>query len=157
MALPKFTSQITRQESLNFFTPPEEFTYERGSKLYLIPTSHGDEFDPDFAPNPSPISELPNIERWTLTYIVSTIEILAGRRSIQQVARTTHRVTYNEIARKVGCLREVPRIIRVHRSEPIEGVVEVAVTLSFKDRVRALVARFEGVDRKWLCTEYELL
>lgn len=157
MGIPTIHEPSHQQEFLNFFSPPEEFTYQRGTKLYLIPTSHGDEFDPDFAPNPSPLSELPNIERWTLTYIVSTIEILAGRRSIQQVARTTHRVTYNQIARKVGCLREVPRIIRVHRNQPIEGVVEVTVTLSFKDRVRALVARFEGVDRKWLCTEYELL
>ena len=38
-------------------------------KLYLVPTSHGETYDPDFAPNPSPLTELPNIERWTLTYV----------------------------------------------------------------------------------------
>ena len=32
-------------------------------KLYLVPTSHGESYDPDFAPNPSPLSELPNLER----------------------------------------------------------------------------------------------
>lgn len=148
---------FTRQETFDFFAPPADFSCPRSNKLYLVPTSHGDEYDPDFAPNPSPLSDLPNIERWTLTYIVSVIEIWAGRRSIQQVARTTHRFTYNHIASKVGCIREVPKIIRVHRNQPIEGVVESVVTLAFKERVRVLVARFEGVDRKWLCTECEIL
>ena len=128
-----------------------------GKKLYLVPTSHGESYDPDFAPNPSPLSELPNIERWTLTYVVSALEILAGKRSPQQLARSTHRFTYNSLLRRIGSTTEVPKIRRVHRNEPIEGVIEVNVTLVFKERVRALVARFEGVDRKWLCTELEIL
>jgi hypothetical protein len=90
-------------------------------------------------------------------YIVSALEILAGRRSPQQVARSTHRFTYNTILQKVGTLTELPKIKKFHRHQPIEGVIEVTVTLTFKDRVRALVARFEGVDRKWLCTELDLL
>lgn len=126
-------------------------------KLYLVPTSHGESFDPDFAPNPSPLSELPNLEKWTLTYIVSALEILAGRRSPQQLARSTHRFTYNSLLRRIGTATEVPKIRKIHRNQPIEGVIEVNVTVVFKDRVRALIARFEGVDRKWLCTEFEIL
>ena len=126
-------------------------------KLYLVPTSHGESYDPDFAPNPSPLSELPNIERWTLMYVVSAIEALSGRRSIQQIARSTHRFTYNSLLQKIGTLKEVPKIRKFHRHEPIEGVIEITVTLVFKERVRVLAARFEGVDRKWLCTEFEIL
>jgi len=126
-------------------------------KLYLVPTSHGESYDPDFAPNPSPLSELPNIERWTLMYVVSAIEALSGRRSIQQIARSTHRFTYNSLLQKVGTLKEVPKIRKFHRHQPIEGVIEITVTLVFKERVRVLAARFEGVDRKWLCTEFEIL
>lgn len=37
------------------------------------------------------------------------------------------------------------------------GAIEVVVTLKFKKRIRALVLRFEGVDGRWLCTEFELL
>jgi hypothetical protein len=92
------------------------------------------------------------LERWTLTYVVSALEILAGRRSPQQLARSTHRFTFNSLLHRVGSIKEVPKI-----NQPIEGVIEVNVTLVFKERVRALVARFEGVDRKWLCTEIELL
>lgn len=126
-------------------------------KLYLVPTSHGESYDPDFAPNPSPLSDLPNLERWTLTYVVSALEILAGRRSPQQLARSTHRFTFNSLLHRIGTIREVPKIRKIHRHQPIEGVIEVNVTLVFKERVRALVARFEGVDRKWLCTEIEIL
>jgi len=82
---------------------------------------------------------------------------MAGRRSPAQVARSTHRFTYNTLLKRVGTVSEVPKIKRIHRNQPIEGVIEVTVTLSFKDRVRAMVARFEGVDRKWLCTELEIL
>lgn len=131
--------------------------FSQAQKLYLVPTSHGESYDPDFAPNPSPLSELPNIERWTLMYVVSAIEALSGRRSIQQIARATHRFTYNSLLQKIGTLMEVPKIRKFHRHQPIEGVIEVTVTLVFKERVRVLAARFEGVDRKWLCTEFEIL
>lgn len=157
---------------LNFFSIPSQSNFMTDTnlyfstnvrepstlnKLYLIPTSHGETYDPDFAPNPSPLADLPNIERWTLTYVVSALEALASRRSIQQIARSTHRFTYNTLIKRVGSLKEVPKIRKIHRHQPIEGVVEVTVTLAFKERVRVLAARFEGVDRKWLCTEFEIL
>lgn len=130
---------------------------EHSTKLYLIPTTHGESYDPDFAPNPSPLADLPNLERWTLTYVVTVIEIMAARRSAAQLARSTHRFTYNSLLKKVGAINEVPKIRRIHRNQPIEGVVEVTAILVFKNRVRSLIARFEGVDRKWLCTELELI
>ncbi|NDB31814.1 MAG: hypothetical protein EB043_05235, partial [Actinobacteria bacterium] len=137
--------QESFQEYFQFFSPAIEETKPATRKLYLIPTTHGENFDPDFAPNPSPLSELPNIERWTLTYTICAIEILAGRRPIAQLARSTHRYTYNEISSKIGSIREVPKIRKIHRHQPIDGVIEVTVTLAFTKRVRALVARFEGV------------
>jgi hypothetical protein len=149
--------QLSLQPPLDFLPESEEFDYQKSRKLYLVPTSHGEVFDPDFAPNPSPLEELPNIERWTLLYLICVIEILAGRRPIAQIARSTHRFTFNEIAAKSGSLREVPRIKKIHRHQPIEGVVEVTMTLEIQQRVRALVARFEGVDKRWICTEFSLL
>jgi hypothetical protein len=149
------------QPTLALFSANEAITAQpansQSKRLYLIPTSHGESYDPDFAPNPSPLSELPNLERWTLTYVVSAIEIMAGRRPVQQLSRSTHRFTYNSLLRNVGAINELPKIKKIHRNQPIEGVVELTAVLIFKERVRALMARFEGVDRKWLCTELELL
>jgi len=42
-------------------------------------------------------------------------------------------------------------------NQPIEGVVESTVTLRIKERVRSLILRFEGVDKRWVCTELKLL
>jgi hypothetical protein len=150
-------AEIIEQPMLNLFTRTDLPIHTLSNKLYLVPTSHGETYDPDFAPNPSPLSDLPNLERWTLTYVVSVLEVMAGRRSPQQVARSTHRFTYNTLLKRVGSVSEVPKIRKIHRNQPIEGVIEVTVTLAFKERVRAMVARFEGVDRKWLCTELEIL
>lgn len=113
---------IAEQQLLDLFPLPEPIPYTPSNKLYLVPTSHGEVFDPDFAPNPSPLSELPNLERWTLLYLICVVEILAGRRPIQQIARSTHRFTYNEISIKAGSLRETPRIKKIHRHQPIEGL-----------------------------------
>ncbi len=88
---------------------------------------------------------------------MSVVEILSGRRPISQVSRTTHRFIYNNLSKKVGSFSGFPKIQRIHRCQPIDGVIETTVTLAFKNRVRVLVARFEGVDRKWICTEFDLL
>ena len=145
------------QRELPLFPSPTAYEVERSNRLFLVPTTHGEVFDPEFAPEPSPLSELPEIERWTQFYLISTIEILAGRRPLHQIARNTHRFIYNSIARQIGSIRELPRIKSIHRHQPIEGVIEMTSVLVFKSRVRALVVRFEGVDRRWLCTEFELL
>jgi hypothetical protein len=35
--------------------------------------------------------------------------------------------------------------------------LEVTVTLKIENRVRSLILRFEGVDKKWICTELDLI
>ena len=149
--------RIEIESGFEFYDGPYQTPVSASSKLYLVPTTHGENFDPEFSPSPSRLSELPDGERWTQAYIVSVVEILSGRRPVSQVSRTTHRFIYNNLLKHVGSLSELPRIKKIHRCEPIDGVIETTVTLSFKNRVRVLVARFEGVDKKWLCTEFELL
>lgn len=142
---------------LDFYGGPLQMEIAASSKLYLVPTTHGENFDPDFSPVPTSVSELPNGERWTQAYIISAIEILAGHRPIIQISRNTHRFIYNNLVKRAGSFSELPKIRRIHRNQPIEGVIELTATLAFKVRVRALVARFEGVDGKWLCTEFDLI
>ena len=141
----------------DFFDGPLPSEVSGPSKLFLVPTTHGENFDPDFSPMPTSPEELPDGDRWTQAYIISAIEILAGRRPAIQISRNTHRFIYNNLAKRAGSLSELPKIRKIHRSQPIEGVIELTTTLVFKNRVRALVARFEGVDKKWLCTEFELI
>lgn len=145
------------QDFLEFFIetpidPPQNY-----SRLLLRPTTHGESFDNGFAPVPTSPDELPEPERFTLAYIVSVIEVMLGKRQLRQIARNTHRFVYNSISNRIGTLTDPPKIQRIHRSYPIVGAIEVVVTLKFSKRIRALVTRFEGVDGRWLCTEFELL
>lgn len=148
-------------QGLPFYQGPKEYVPLQDGKLYLVPTTHGEVFDPEFAPLPSPIDSLPNSSKWTRAYLISVVEILVGRRPVTQIARSTHRFVYNNIARQVGSLSKLPntptKLRRIYRSEPIEGVVELTATISIGSRVRAIAARFEGVDRRWICTEFDLL
>ena len=129
-------------------------------KLYLVPTPQhleGEQADVDYLPKPSPLSELPPLQETVNRYVLGVVEIWGGRRQPMQLARLSHRIVYAKILTLAGNQREIPKIRRVYIQEPIEGVAETTVTLRFKDRVRSLVLRFEGVDKRWLCTEFALL
>jgi len=132
------------------------------TKLYLVPTLdrlEGEDFesDPDFAPIATSAHQLPDIEEWVRRYVLSTVEIWAGRRSAMQLARWSHRRVFLQLIETSHAGREVPKIRKIYLQEPIDGVVESLVTLRFGTRIRSLVLRFEGVDQRWLCTEFSLL
>ena len=132
----------------------------RTSKLYLVPTPltfEGEEVEPDIQPKPSPLKDLPNLEQWVSRYVLSVIEVWSGKRSAMQLARWTHRATFEKIMKDVGGKRALPKIRNIYISQPIDGVGEVTVTLRYDERVRSLVMRFEGVDKRWLCTELFVL
>jgi len=125
--------------------------------LYSTPSHFGEEFDPDFAPTPTSASELPNLDIWTLKFGISVLEILASRRSPAQLSRWCHQSIYAELVKKVGSVSEVGRVRKVYRCEPLDGISESTITVKFEKRIRALVMRFEGVDKRWLCTSLTLL
>jgi hypothetical protein len=132
------------------------------TKLYLVPTLDrlaGEEFesDPDFAPVATSARELPDIEEWVRRFVLSTVEIWGGRRSAMQLARWSHRRVFLQLVETSQIGSEAPKIRKIYLQEPIDGVVESLVTLRFGTRIRSLVLRFEGVDQRWLCTEFSLL
>lgn len=152
-----FSMHQLEQDFLEFFIDTPSQPPQNYSRLILRPTTHGESFDTGFAPIPTSPDELPDPERFTLAYIVSVLEVMLGKRQLRQIARNTHRFVYDSISNRIGTLTDPPKIQRIHRSYPIIGAIEVVVTLKFKKRIRALVLRFEGVDGRWLCTEFELL
>ena len=134
---------------------------DTNSKLYLVPTpdpEFGQEwFHPKFLPTPSRLDELPDLYSWSKSFIIVVIEIWSGRRSVMQLTKNCHRSVMNKIIEQRKTLNIECQISKIYVSQPIEGVMEVAVTLKFKNRVRSLILRFEGVDKKWICTELDLL
>ena len=127
------------------------------AKLYLVPTTHGDEFEPGDEPVPTSALDLPDIHIWTMKFAVSVIEIWAGRRQPAQLISHCHRFIYMQLLKGVGSQKEVGKIRTIHQNEPLDGICESTVTIRYGDRLRALVIRFEGVNEKWLCTELKLI
>jgi hypothetical protein len=133
------------------------------AKLYLVPTPEyfgrgvKDYSDPDFLAKPSPLSELPEIKEWVTKFALGVVEIWGGRRSANQLARWCHRQVHQQLLIKPTAIKVAPKIRKIYISEPIEGVAETTVTLRIGERVRSLILRFEGVDKRWLCTELVLL
>ena len=138
-----------------------EIVPTKTAKLYLIPTpdsEFGPEwFHPKFSPMPSPLSELPDSYAWSKSFVIAVLEVWAGRRSVMQLAKNSHRSVISKILSQGKTLSEVCQIRRIYINQPIEGVIETTVTLSIKNRVRSLILRFEGIDKKWICTELRLL
>ena len=125
--------------------------------LYSLTSTFGEEFESDFAPQPTSANQLPELEPWTLKFAVSVLDIWAGKRQPNQLARWCHHVIYGELVRKVGSQKTVGHVRKLHACQPLDGISESALTVRFEDRIRSLVMRFEGIDHRWLCTSLTLL
>jgi hypothetical protein len=130
---------------------------EQRAKLYLVPSTFGEEFEPGFEPVPTSASDLPDLHAWTMKFAVSIVEIWAGRRQPAQLISKCHRNIYMKLLKQVGSQKEIGRIRSIYQCEPLDGICESTITVRFGDRLRALVVRFEGVDQRWLCTELHLI
>ena len=139
---------------------PIENRSNNGHKLFLVPKPIDENLyadDQDSSRKPSYRSELPPLQETITRYVLGVVEIWGGRRQPMQLARLSHRSVYATLLTMAGEKREIPKIRKVYISEPIEGVAETTVTLRFNERVRSLVMRFEGADKRWLCTELALV
>ena len=141
--------------------PKQAPIFANKTKLYLVPTidtEFGNEWShPKFSSMPSNLTDLPDINEWSESFIITIIEIWSGRRGVMQLANNCHRSVINKLIKEGKELDNSCRIRKIYLNQPIEGVIEAAVTLRIKERVRSLILRFEGVDKRWVCTELNLL
>ena len=141
--------------------PKQSQIFANKTKLYLVPTidtEFGNEWShPKFSSTPSNLTDLPDINEWSESFIITIIEIWSGRRGVMQLANNCHRSVINKLIKEGKELDNSCRIRKIYLNQPIEGVIEAAVTLRIKERVRSLILRFEGVDKRWVCTELNLL
>jgi hypothetical protein len=141
--------------------PKQAQIFANKTKLYLVPTidtEFGNEWShPKFSSIPSNLTDLPDINEWSESFIITIIEIWSGRRGVMQLANNCHRSVINKLIKQGKELDNSCRIRKIYLNQPIEGVIEATVTLRIKERVRSLILRFEGVDKRWVCTELNLL
>lgn len=147
------------QEPMLPLFPPRERRNEPGikRKLFLIPSNFGEHYESEFAPVPTPQSELPELRQWVKNFVLRLIEIMSMRRSPQQLARWCHRATFTQLLTMTNFFERSAKVRKVHIRQPLESLAEVTVTIDTGDRILALVLRFEGIDKRWLCTVIEPL
>lgn len=108
----------------------------------------------------TPRAELPDPKPWAARLVVATVEVLSGRRPVQQLMPWTDDAVYGQIARAVKWRRPAvrPGVLRsIHVSEPADGVAEVCAVIGSGGRSRAVAARLEGSDGRWRCTTLRLI
>ena len=152
---------VIKDQAMTILQPISSPESIKKSKLYLVPTpdkEFGDEwYHPKFSPIPSALSELPEVDKWSENFVIKVLEVWSGRRSLAQLSRNCHRSAQRQIAAHINFATQKCQIRKIYLNQPIEGVVEITATLRVVDRVRSLTFRLEGVDKRWICTELQLL
>ncbi|WP_417562248.1 Rv3235 family protein [Microbacterium sp.] len=127
-----------------------------------------DERDPG-APQRTPATALPDPEPLLRNLTQGVLEVLAGVRDVNQLARWMTEDAFRSLvtraslatrarsARGVTTSRPVHAIRSVHRTSPAADVVEAVVIIGGPARTRAVAIRLEGLDRRWRASSVALL
>ncbi|SMH33527.1 hypothetical protein SAMN06295885_0882 [Rathayibacter oskolensis] len=122
-----------------------------------------------FAAQPATRAELPDPEPVLARLTLLVIEILAGSREIDQIARWLTDDVYRHLQKRVVLAararalqgrpaHRIPFTVgRVVLSEPRDGVVEAVVLVHNRVRTRAVAIRLEGLDARWRATAINVL
>ena len=125
--------------------------------LYKLSSLYQEDYVPGFEPEPTSASELPEIEKFAENFAKSVLEIWAGKRSASQLSKFCHVSVYHDLVTSIGFQKEIGKFRKIYINEPLDGLCESTVTVRFKDRLRSMALRFEGVDHKWICTSLDLI
>jgi hypothetical protein len=123
-----------------------------GDRLRGAPLDPDDAVDPHFGRRMSGRAELSDPLQWCARFSQAALEIIAGRRTPNQMMRWTNRSVYAQLVYRTGAVRGRVVIKRIRLCEPADGIVEASVVALFNDRANAVALRFEGLDGRWLCT-----
>lgn len=112
--------------------------------------------------------DLPDVEHWAACFVQAIVEVIGGDRPVAQLTRWTSAMVYCDISRRVSILGTTstaasrgrvsrPQVRSVHLCQPCDGVAEVAAHIRHGQRSRAVAARLEVVQGRWLCTALQLV
>ena len=127
---------------------------------------HAEEF---FGHQPTGREALPNPEPLLENLTRCVIEILAGARDLEQIARWVTDDVYKHLLKRVvlsararqakgqSAVRPAVTIGSLSMCEPRDGVVEAVVIVHGRARSRAVAIRLEGMDSRWRATAINVL
>ncbi len=122
-----------------------------------------------FGPQRTSSDDLPAPEPLLRNLTIGVLEVLAGVREVEQLARWLGEDAFRALvtranlsararsARGVPAARPSHHILTLRHSAPADGVVEAVVVVAGPARTRALALRLEGWDGRWRATSLALL
>jgi hypothetical protein len=128
-----------------------------------------DDDDEYFGRQPARRSDLPDPEPLLRNLTHCVIEVLAGARDLEQLARWVTDDVYRNLSKRVVLAARARRVKgqapqrpaftvgRVHTCEPVDGVVEAVVMVHQRARSRAVAIRLEGLDQRWRASAISVL
>ena len=146
--------------------PAVEAAFDGTAARALVPRFSPDDY---FDHQPTPTSALPDPQPLIENLTRCVIEILAGARELDQIARWLSDDVYRHLLKRVvlssrarqakgsAALRPTFTIGSIMLCEPRDGVVEASVVVRGRARVRAVALRLEGLDSRWRATAVHVL
>lgn len=128
-----------------------------------------DDDDEYFGRQPSRRHELPEPDPLLRNLTVCVIEVLAGARDLDQLARWVTDDVYRTLTKRVVLAARARRVKgqapqrpafslgRVIICEPADGVIEAVVMVHQRARSRAVAIRLEGLDQRWRASAISVL
>lgn len=122
-----------------------------------------------FGHQPTGTKELPDPTLLAENLARSVLEILAGARELDQIARWVTDDVYNHLLKRVHISQRARTLknLPAHRpsftvgrtliSQPADGVVEAVVIIHGKARTRSVAIRLEGMDNRWRASAVHVL
>jgi hypothetical protein len=122
-----------------------------------------------FGQQPTATNALPDPALLAENLARSVLEILAGARELDQIARWVTDEVYQHLLKRVHIsqrartLKGLPshrpsfRVGRTLVSHPAEGIVEAVVIIHGKARSRSVAIRLEGMDSRWRASAVHVL
>lgn len=122
-----------------------------------------------FAPQPTSASELPDPVPLLRSLTNGSLEVLAGVREVDQLARWFSEEAFRALviranlsararsARDSAPARPSFRILSIRVSMPVDNVVEAVSVVEGPGRTRAMAIRLEGLDSRWRATSLAIL
>lgn len=139
--------------------------------LRPVPSNADDAGPVDVRSTPRSLSgrSLPDPEPMCRHLARSIVEILAGVRDLDQIARWVTDDVYRHVAKRVSLARRArsahgrsavrPALASgpVRLCQPADGVVEAVVVLHSRGRSRAVALRLEGIEGRWRASAVHVL
>jgi len=111
------------------------------------------------------------LETWSRRYAQAVIEIVSGDRPVAQLVRWHTKAIHRELTRRAGIVARAgvhqaghgrsrrpvvrPQVVSARSCFIGPGIAEVSIHVKHGQRSRAIAARFEHQDGRWLATALE--